>query len=128
PRLAFAARARPCVLRLRRRLAERVGRASALDPAGAVAGSAIEGPVDLAADDQLRAALLHRRRPDRSGVALLVARPDPLHLVELLVEAAAPLFEVQAARLEVVGAASDRQAEDEAPVRQPVDRRRLLGE
>src|SRR6185437_348478 len=82
--------------------------AAAHDPAGAVLGGPPERGIGAPADQQL-GRLVHVGA-DRPGVALLLARPHSLHLVELAVERAAARVDVDAADLVVVLAAAGRRA------------------
>jgi hypothetical protein len=60
-------------------------------------------------------------------VAALLTRPDPLHVVEHLLESPAAVLEGNAAGLEVVLSAAGSHAEHEPAARQVLKRRRLLG-
>src|SRR4030095_8612375 len=71
-------------------LSEHLGRAAAHDPAIAEAGGAPQGRLIVAADDQLRPALARPCRSDRARVAAPLAAPDPLQLLEELLQPTAP--------------------------------------
>src|SRR5204862_444154 len=90
-------------------------------PAVAVPRRAAEGHVGGAADQQLRR-LARGARADA-----FLTGPDPPYLLQHRLEASAALIEGNARSLEVVGTAADGGAEDEAALRDVVDRQRLLG-
>src|SRR5215218_4986766 len=62
----------PRLINRPRQLGEHLRRAATHDPAIAEAGGAPQGRLIMAADDQLRAALARRRRPNRTRVAALL--------------------------------------------------------
>src|SRR5216683_1757678 len=89
-RLARPAGLLPDLVDRAAQLGEHLRRAATHDPAVDEAGHAAEAGRAEGADDQLRPALTHRRRPDRAGQATFFAAPDPLQLLDLLREPPAP--------------------------------------
>src|SRR5215211_6493423 len=106
-RLARAPGSLPRLLHRGRQLSEHLRRAAAHDPAIAEAGGAPQGRLIMATDDQLRPALARRRRPNRTRVAALLTAPDPLQLLEKLLQPTAPTRRREPARLVVVVAPAE---------------------
>ena len=79
-----------------------------------------EGGVDLAAHDDRGRAVRHVRA-HAAGVSSLLARPQPLHLVEHLVEAPTAVLERDTGGREVVLSPAGRHPEDETTAGQGVD-------
>src|SRR5207245_5542128 len=123
-----AARGLPGLIDRARHLGERLRRAAAHDPAVSEAGDTAERRLAVAADDQLRPALARRRRPDRARVASLLPAPDPLQLLELLVQPTAPPRRREAAPLQIIVAAAEPHCQHQPTIGKPVERGRLLGE
>src|SRR4051812_44500216 len=127
-RAPAATGALPGRLHLAGSLGERVGSGGTGDPAVPVARGAFERSTHGSAQQHGRALTVHRGRADRAGDALPLSAPDPSHLLELAVEHLPAGLEIEAARLEVVWAQADPEAENEAPLREVVDGGGLLGE
>src|SRR5439155_23507926 len=100
----------PCRLELRQRLLEAIRRASAHDPAGAVAGGAPERGRHGPAEDHRRCAVGRHGAAD----ADLLPVPELMELLALAIESAASSREVHAACLEVVLPSPHGEAEREA--------------
>src|SRR5581483_835169 len=115
---------------------EAVRRVEVGQPAVAVAGDAAEHGVDVAADQDRRARLLHgvRQHARIAQVELVELQP---HLVlgqqagedlQVAVHDPAALFEVDAHGAELAGVPADGRAEDEAALRDVVEATDLLGQ
>ena len=113
--------------RLVRTRGERLWAAASHDPPDAELGHAAEGRGGIAADQQWRAARLHRGRPDWPGVAAGLLCPDRPQLGELGVEGAAPSGERGSRRLVVVGSSADGDARLQPAAGDGVYRGELLG-
>src|SRR5581483_11029426 len=113
PRFPGAARLLPGALERRHERGELVGRAAYHDPPLAEPRGASKGGLAVTADDQLGPSLARRLGADRPGVPALLAAPDALQLLELLVEAAAAGFRAEPGGLVVVVARAEPDAEHE---------------
>jgi hypothetical protein len=82
----------------------------------------------MATDDQFRPALARRRRSNRTRVAALLAAPDPLQLLEELVQATAPTRCREPARLVIVVAPAKAYCQHQPPAGEPVERGCLFGQ